>query len=527
MADLSKLTAKLKASDLTEVFGNEGNWHNNRIAKGGPQLEFGVGAKLTLRAPDSHADVARAAKDLVRAIDWAAKNGWTLRAAGSRWSFADVMAPGRKLHSQQSILVDTSLFQLRYQVGDFPRQIYVTCGANLHNVNRELEKIELCIRTSGSSDGQTVAGAIGTGVHGSAYKIGAIHDTVAGIHLATKGGHMLVYRDDARLPEKLRNKIAGQFDIRDVRLDPDLFDALCVSFGSFGVIIGFVMDVDPLYALRVVRQSFPSSQLGKLIEILKNNRDLGTLHKNFKEEPGDDHHHCQIMINPYDDQNYRIMVMIARTGMKPDAPFVWPDEFSDFQIGLAVALSPLMDMADFMFEGQVTGEFNKLQDINQWGYRSEIFGSPNQQLAVHSLGVGVPIDRVQEALWIVHATVKVEKFPGASELRFVPPSNAHLAINRFAPLTAVIGFDGLDKDDSWEFSREFLKRLKASDIPFAFHWGKMNDLNGGSEENARRLKRIYGPSLDKWKTARSRLLGDYARVFDNEFIRRLGLDLHP
>lgn len=510
------------------------NHHKNTIEKDGEPFSFETDAILKLVDPQNVGDVKKAGERLARICRWAADNAWTMRAAGSRWSFSDCPAPGSELRSAQSILVETQNFAQQFGHPSVASLRYLTSGAQLHRVNVTLEAQRRNIRTSGSSDGQTIAGAIGTGVHGSAFKIGAIHDSVHAFHIAMPEGHFLVVREeDHRFSRDVLQYFATAVDAR-LRPDTKLFRALQVSFGSFGVLIGVVLDTDVHYGLRVVRKRFPPDHLELLLDLMEDNlqdhpqrsfSELRPIDPAFApEDPADAPHHCQLLFNPYDRETYRLILMYRRDHFEPPEHFEWPDGFSEFWVKVVQSIWDHLDELDALFEPLVSQQFNALTDVDGWGRRSEIFGAPNQPLPVHSVGIGIPFRETARALNIAHDLVAHEKQPGTGELRFVKASDAYLAINRFAPITAVIGFDGLDISDAWEFSRSYFEELRRAQIPFRVHWGKMNDLAHAGVDTAARVAEMYGPDLVDWKSARNAFLGDAQPTFDNAFVRRLHLD---
>lgn len=513
---------------LTIAPGAETNFHKNSFIRGGKPVTFSYGAVLELTQPRTDSDVARQARDIAEVCAWAEATGWTVRAVGSKWSFSDCMAPGAKLENdRQSILVRTdNFFHLKKsslaKVDE--HLVYVTGGAKLHQVNVALERMKCSLMTSGSSDGQSIAGALGTGVHGSAYRFGAMHNAVRAYHLAIPGKHVFVMREGDDLSADVRNEFVDAVGKPTVIVDPALFDAISVSFGSFGILVGVVMQVDQKYALRVVRRSFPAASLPKLIDTLKADGNLKDVQSNLHAlAPTDEAHHCQVLVNPYDADNYKIVVMHKRYNFPPADVFHWPEVFDASSVSLLNALWSVLDVGDALFGPLVSGRFNGLPDVTAWGYRTDVFGAPEQPLPVHSFAVGLALDHVIQTLKITHQVVQEEKFPGAAELRFVKASPAHLAINRFLPITAVLGFDGIDKADSWDFTELFLNKLRAAKIPHTFHWGKMTHMVNDAVANRATLETMYGHRLKAWLDARDAFLGAGKAVFDSTFVRRHGV----
>jgi hypothetical protein len=116
-------------------------------------------------------------------------------------------------------------------------------------ISRELEKENgwfQSLKASGASNGQTVAGATSTGTHGSAYKVGAVHDTIIGMHIIT-GPDKHVWL------EKASNPVASPDFIEwlnaELVQDDDIFNSAVVSFGSFGFIHSLLIETEPVFLL--------------------------------------------------------------------------------------------------------------------------------------------------------------------------------------------------------------------------------------------------------------------------------------
>src|SRR5690606_31436258 len=125
-------------------------------------------------------------------IKHAIDNDISLRAMGNGWSFSDVAVC-------DGGVVDTKALRLSFWI---PRKFIadayintgkgtadlflVQCGMSILDLNEKLEKEanpKRSIKASGASNGQSIAGATATGTHGSAFRVGAVHDAIVGIHL--------------------------------------------------------------------------------------------------------------------------------------------------------------------------------------------------------------------------------------------------------------------------------------------------------------------------------------------------------
>ncbi len=106
------------------------------------------------------------------------------------------------------------------------------------------------LKASGASNGQTIAGCTSTGTHGSAFNVGAVHDSIVGLHIVT-GPDTHVWL------EKKSNPVASDDFINWLGAEPikddDMFNAAVVSFGSFGFIHGILIETEPIFLLEQYR----------------------------------------------------------------------------------------------------------------------------------------------------------------------------------------------------------------------------------------------------------------------------------
>lgn len=131
--------------------------------------------------------------------------------------------------------------------------------------------------TLGAAGGQTVFGALTTGTHGGDYKQRPISDSVAALHLVTDGGdHYWIERaiqfpitDDSKLEKKYGSIPGGKFSI--IR-DSEVFDAVVVSAGRFGVVASLVLRVVPQYCLHEHRVLEDWSEVKRLLNTSQQHR---------------------------------------------------------------------------------------------------------------------------------------------------------------------------------------------------------------------------------------------------------------
>ena len=79
--------------------------------------------------------------------------------------------------------------------------------------------------------------------------------------------------------------------------------------------------------------------------------------------------------------------------------------------------------------------------------------------------------------------------------------------------------DAAHSDKVHKYYSQIWKILEDNNIPFTFHWGKVNELSPA------RINNMYGDAATSWKAARSKLLdANTIKVFTNPILQEWGLD---
>ena len=118
-------------------------------------------------------------------------------------------------------------------------------------------------QTLGGAGGQTVFGALTTGTHGGDFRQRPISDAVVAVHLVTDGGnHFWIEPSGGRMEFPITDDDKLNAVYRD--MDPnvkfeiirnsDIFDAVVVGVGRFGVVVSIVVRVVPQYCLQEHRR---------------------------------------------------------------------------------------------------------------------------------------------------------------------------------------------------------------------------------------------------------------------------------
>jgi hypothetical protein len=187
-------------------------------------------------------------EELVFVVEKATNEGKKLKAVGSGWSYGDVAVSADWVVSLAGLTR-----RLTHIIGDdaATHLAHFEAGIQIHNLNADLVALTppVALPTMGSSGGQTLAGAIATSTHGCDLEYGPFPDLVRAVHLVAEGGreHWIEsasrpITDDAKLKPQLCP------DAQIIR-DDQIFDAVRVSVGRFGVIYSFVIEVEPAFRL--------------------------------------------------------------------------------------------------------------------------------------------------------------------------------------------------------------------------------------------------------------------------------------
>ena len=151
-------------------------------------------------------------EEIKKLIWMCAKEKVRIRACGSKWSLSEVpYAKGMLIFSvnpdNKPDLKFKGFLNDNYleQAGEKNEFLFAQCGNTIKDLNLFCQEAKRSLPTSGDSNGQTIAGAISTGVNGSAYQFGCIQDAVVGLHIVRGDGEK-----DSIYLESASNPVANQ-----------------------------------------------------------------------------------------------------------------------------------------------------------------------------------------------------------------------------------------------------------------------------------------------------------------------------
>ncbi|SHL92259.1 FAD-binding protein [Mucilaginibacter sp. OK098] len=465
-----------------------------------------------------------ATKGFLNMISEAIATQTPLRSLGAGWSWTKIATVNN------GIMLDTKPLNTRFDVtqnsvaagygGDPNYLLFAQSGMSIQEIGDYLKDKNQSLKASGASNGQTIAGAIGTGIHGSAFDFGAVQECVVGIHLIV-GPNRHVY-----LERKTAPVVSAAF-ISNIQAefiqDDDLFNAALVSFGSFGVVHGVMIETEKIFLLETYMTRMPYDDslknIMQTLDFTNANLPCGT------ERP----YHFAVLLNPYDmDKGAYVTTMYKRDYNNTYSPPVdneagiGPGDDAPAFIGLLTesipALVPVLVNKVLGASLSLSKVDSQNNPIPQFGTMGEIFNNTTLRGRLLSAAVGFSIANVNQVIQLMMSTnSSIGPFPGLFSFRFVKKTQATMGFTRFDQ-TCVMELDACYSSSVYNFYTQVWKMLEDNDIPFTFHWGKVNELYPA------RINNMYGAAVTSWQAARNQLLDpNTIKVFTNPILQQWGL----
>jgi hypothetical protein len=392
----------------------------------------------------------------------------------------------------------------------------VTGGTRIKQLNTALDAASLSLRTSGASNGQSIAGAMATGTHGSVPTAGGFQDHVRGIHLVTGPGRSIWLEPAGAgmLDEGFVRSFADEVVRRD-----DLFQAALVHLGGLGYVNGVLFEAVPRFLVGIVQRKRILDR--DAVEQLARG-DFGGFAGRFGFS---DPYFVQVILNPFNPYNrhalVRLLVPVPEIVL---TELFFLDRIFDFDplniLGDVIALLPpgaRGEMISILMR-KLYPELPRDGDpppAVSWGSTT-----PDHKKVgdLYSTGISIERARLPEALdAMLPAFRRNDGGDAVCTLRFVAKSGGTLAITRFEH-NVVVDFDGLRTRASARAYKRVMDALDAAGIPSRQHWGKLSLLD------AARVRRDHSQAVDDWSSARSELLSpQMAAVFRSQALIDWGL----
>lgn len=449
-------------------------------------------------------------------IEEALRDQVTLRAIGGGWSLSSAAVTNGRL-------IDTLALNWAFpadatsvapgHTGDPARLMYLQCGVSIKEANDILfgQPTKLALKTSGASNGQTIAGAVATGTHGSRFRFGSMSDYVVGMHLIT-GPDRAIWLERASY-RVLSDGLVAALGAEVVR-DDTLFNAALVSFGSFGIIQGLLIEADPLYLLEVSRSRMAID--ARLKRVMQTLDFTGIDLPDKSREP----FHFEVVINPHDtgrgayvttmyDRHYRSNYApppVSPGGLGP----------GDDVLGVMGKLNDrLPALVGKLVNLVVPAEYPLLNKV--LGTPGEVFFSNTTFQKAMSAEIGIALADTARVLDLMLAAPEVKDYAGLLAFRWVKGSPALLAFTKFAT-TCTIELPAAYADRTMAYYNAVWQALERAQIPYTLHWGQINNFT------PERVRAMYGAAVDEWIASRNKLLDPQTRaVFTSPFLQQCGL----
>lgn len=410
---------------------------------------------------------------------------------------------------------------------------YVGGGCGLARLVQWAEQRDRSIRICGSYLGQSVAGAMATGVNGSTLGEGGFQNQIRGIHLVT-GPDRSVWIEDPAAPA-LSDAAAFGFADEVIR-DSAVFAAALVHLGALGIVNGVVFELAPkdlFYVVRLKRAVDPGWLA--LVQAADYARIAGGL--GLAQDPV----YYEVQIDPYDPWGTPALhSFYYRHAGGPAAALVPAGAAALRQVhdllpvSAAGAAGPevppdLYAAYAALFEEVLPPGQNPQVQLRSWGDIHK--GGPNPQThsIIYDAALAIDQNRIGDAITAMtsHLQQRMQELPPQQRLRhmiytlrFVEGSSGLMGYTRF-PRSVAMDLHGLTLSPlTLRAAGDSCAALAAAGIGYCQHWGKF--MPDTSDWVAREFGQ--GNALTMWRAVRARLLDPAVEpVFRNDALVSWGV----
>lgn len=392
-----------------------------------------------------------------------------VRVAGSGHSFTS-------LCQTEGTLLSLDQMQGLVSVDRDAQTATIKAGTKIHAIGRPLHDAGFGLKNQGDIDRQAIAGAVGTGTHGTGPSLGSLSSEVTGFRLVTANGEVLDCSPTS---------------------NADVWQAGRVSFGSLGVMSEITMRVRPAYKLRERNWVMPADECWHNID---KHRDA-TRHFEFFWFPLAD----QVVAKSLDETCDEVAPPIPGEQMKTRGERVSPDQ-RIFEAGCQLArfLPGLSGPLQKVFTRGAMGAASRAR----WSH--EIFPSP-RTTRFNEMEYSVPaangVDCIREVAEVIRSRRIAGVFP--IEFRFVKADDCWLSpfYKRDAVTISVHQYHAQSHEPLFNAVEPVFHRYGGRP-----HWGKLHT------RSAADLAKLY-PQWDAFQAVRRRL--DPQGKFMTPYLRKL------
>lgn len=498
------------------------NWHNFHFT----ERNVPVAAIMELHRGDAHTlDEMRACGQAVQQlIGRAIAEKRRLRAQGAVWAFsAAASIPGgwplMTGYANLHFAVPSSHVAPDFQ-GDRDGLMLCQAGTSVAEINMFLEPKGRSLATTGASNGQTIAGAMSCGTHGSAIDHPGIEGQVRAIQLITGPDRNLWIEPAKPVTDGRIAAALGATIVRDDRL----FAAALVSLGGLGVIHAVVLESRPRFLMEMHRQrvaltpALRSALAGG--DLLAANLPGATAQGGPARRP----YFLQAVVAEHVDPDHCVITAGYQRAWEADHLLdysIKPKRGPGFNLAVVVAniMAAAPGTIPAITKAVLADQLKPIDGstLTSWG---QTFNFTTPRAGQAGAAIAVPVAQVNIVLAICHAAhAAAGPAPVAFAVRYATASPALIGFTRFAR-TAIIDVDGVDMPATRAVMARVVQDVRAAGISHAEHWGKLNQMTAAS------LRTAYGPALDDWLAVRANtswISTDAGRLFGSPWLDSIGL----
>jgi hypothetical protein len=492
--------------------------------------EVAAQAKVRRDGTTGPAAFAAAAAVLKTYLATALAAGTQVAPTGSSWSLSEIVGdPARQLDTAElDSLAFADADDLHPDSALDPGACVFAGGGAAHwQLSTFAESAGWSLKTCGSYLGASVAGAIATGVNGSALGYGAVQNQVRGLHLVTAPDRS-VWIEPAHTPA-LSDATALTFADVVIREDEAFADAL-VHLGAMGLVSGVLVEMVPVAAYSVVRRKLAVDNAWVAALAAGDFRAVSTL-CGRDAEPA----YYEVQLDPFAMfESPALHSLYHREGAPSDFESAYKlsrviDSLGSFEgtrtpwkSGEQPSEPPLPDL----FAAYAARIFKEIpanqapRPTRSWGGLHADPPNPEFRGQAYSGAFAIARADLPAALATMSAAMQnfLAQLPAGQKfrhliytLRFVTGAAGTMAFCN-QPESVVIEIEGIRASPLTKAAAQLTcVALATAGIPFNLHWGKLIEVPIDAERN-------YGPSSDptsrlaRWRGTRDRLLPLEARA---------------
>jgi FAD/FMN-containing dehydrogenase len=445
--------------------------------------------------------------------------GATVRAVGSGHSWSDVAL------TTGFLLKTDRLNRVPAREPDFLRSewsgrplVRAEAGIRIKELNAHLDGEGLALSNMGGYDHQTVAGVMSTSTHGSGITFGPLNDFVRSLDLVAADGrvHRIEPADGPtdREAYDAHHGADGTPPDRTLVQSDECFDAVVVGMGSMGIVVTAMLEVEPKYFLREVREFHTWEKVRADLAdgaVLRNNR------------------HYEVLFSPYERKHAYPCLVTTRNYTDDPARRWWSKRTRNWLVELASAfpLTPHIinlivglwpSLSPFLLENAIRALVK--DSYEEVSYKVLNIGAANV-LPAYSAEIGVPMDgrHVEAVDRIIEVAAERRSLGDVYQssplsLRFVKASPAHMSMMHGRDTMMIELIQLTRTEGGYELLAAYEEALY--ELGGRPHWGQVNTLTGSHG-----LVASMYPRYGDWLDVRRRL--DAGGVFDSTFTKRVGI----